>query len=630
MSATQPSLFMPESAWRPPAPETWPTWPERGRVAIDVETKDPHLNDLGPGWARNDGSCVIGVSVSIEDGPSSYLPVAHEGGDNADAEQVWRYLRNQSAKFKGTLLNHHIQYDLLWLARYGVTFPNVSMIRDTEIAEVLLDDLAIKYNLEVCCAKHGLEGKDETLLDEAARYFIPAGKQRRKVTGDPDVKANLWRLPARFVGPYAEQDTRAVLRLSRRQERYIDQDGLWEAYNLESACIPVLVAMTQRGVRIDMDRLDRFEKWAIEQRQIGVDRFNRATGARLHSSDLNKNAEVGRILSSHGVHLPATPGGKGFSVDKEVLSHFKGNPAVDGLALAKTFDTALGKFVKGTRDCVVNGRIHTSFNQSKRERGDGQIAGAITGRLSSSNPNLQNQPNRNKQLAKPWRSIFLPEEGGLWACRDYSEQEPRLIVHYAEAFQLPGASVVGDAYRTDPTTSLHTMTAKMSGRTRDEAKEIMLGRSYGMGIPKLAGKLKVTTLEAERMAGEFDRGVPFISGLSDKCKQKANRDGFVPTLMGRILRFPKSETGYGYEFTHKALNRFIQGSAAMQTKKAMVDAHNAGVALQLQVHDELNDTVESPEAAEPLAEIMRNAVRLRVPSRVTVKVGPSWGEIQAV
>lgn len=627
ISLTQPSLFMPESAWRPPAPDTWPEWPEHGRVAIDLETKDPDLLDLGPGWTRPETSHVIGISISIEGGPSFYLPVAHEGGDNVqDPYAAWRYVRHQAAKFKGTLINHHIQYDLLWLAANDVFFPHVTMIRDTEIAEVLLDDLAVKYNLEVCCAKYGIPGKDEALLNEASKYFVPAGKRH----GDFNVKANMWRLPARFVGPYAEQDTAAVLKLSRRQERHIDQDDLWEAYNLESACIPVLVSMTRRGVAVDTDRLDQFEAWAIKQREESVGRFNRLTNSKLNVCELSKNALVGRLLTDYGIQLPPTESGKSSSVDKDALGKYKDDPAVAAIITAKTFDTALGKFVAGTRKCVVNGRIHTSFNQSKRERGDGAIAGAITGRLSSANPNLQNQPNRNKALAKPWRMIYRPDDGGLWACRDYSEQEPRLIVHYAEAYGFQGAREAGERYRNDPTTSFHTMMAEMTGLIRDDAKQVMLAQSYGAGTPKLAQMLGKSLYETEKLARRFNERVPFIQKLAEKCTEKAERDGWIPTLMGRILRFPRKEHGQGYDFGHKALNRFIQGSAAMQTKKAMVDAYNAGIPLQLQVHDELNNTVESPAKAQELADVMRNCVRLRVPSQVSVKVGPSWGEIEAV
>lgn len=625
---TQPSLFAPESSWTALAPNTWPKWPAHGRVAVDVETKDPDLLELGPGWTRRGTSHIIGVSVSIEDGPSFYLPVAHEGGDNVEnPAAVWEYLRTEARAFKGTLLNHHIQYDLLWLAAYGVGFPNVSKIRDTEIAEVLLDDLAIHYNLEACCQKHDLPGKDEGLLTQAAHCFIPAGKIKRR-GAQIDVKGDMWRLPARYVGPYAEQDTRAVLHLSRRQERCIDQDGLWEAYNLESDVIPVIAEMTRRGVAVSEARLDHFEKWATRERAAAVEKFNHIMGSRLQVSELTTPAAIARILTAKGIDLPPTKGGGNVSVDKRALAQYNDHEGIASLLEAKQYDTALGKFVVGTRRSLVNGRIHASFNQSKRERGDGAIAGAVTGRLSSSNPNLQNQPNRGP-LAKPWRSIFLPDDGGIWACCDYSEQEPRLTVHYAETFGFRGARAAGDRYRNDPTTSFHSMMAEMSGRPREQAKTLMLGISYGMGIAKLAASLGVNEVAAERIYKEFTQAVPFILQLSHKCREKAARDGWIPTLMGRVLRFPKNANSYAYEFTHKAMNRLIQGSAAMQTKKAMVDAHRAGFALQLQVHDELDQTVSTVAEAHALADVMRNAVLLKVPSQVTVKTGPSWGELKA-
>lgn len=629
LRVTQTPLFMPESAWTPPPPDTWPTWPQHGRVSVDIETKDPDLKELGPGWARPENSHVVGVAITIEDGPSLYLPMAHEGGDNvADTYAAWRYLRTEAKNFKGTLINHHISYDLLWLAANDVTFPNVTMIRDTEIAEVVLDDLAIQYNLERCCQKHDLEGKDETLLYQAAGYFSPERKGRgNKVGNDRNPKANLWRYPARFVGPYAEQDTRAVLKLARRQEREIDRAELWEIYNLESSVIPVVVAMTRRGIAVSEEKLDAFETWASERRERAVDRLNGLTGASLHVSELSNTAAIAKaLLKVPGIVLPSTQ--TGTSVSKESLSPFKGSPAVQAYQEAKKYDTAIGKFVVGTRKCLVNGRIHATFNQSKRETGDGSIAGAISGRLSCSNPNLQNQPSRDKVLAKPWRSIYVPDGGGQWAACDYSEQEPRLTVHYAELLGLRGASDAGDNYRNDPASSLHTMMAQMSGRPRSEAKEIFLGICYGMGKATLGSKLGVTSEEAARVLTQFKSRVPFVSMLADRCKQKAERGGFVKTILGRRLHFPlrSDGRGAGFDYTHKALNRVIQGGAADQTKKAMVDAHNAGLAIQLQVHDELGLTVQSIDQSKQLADIMERAVELRVPSRVSVKTGPSWGE----
>jgi len=247
------------------------------------------------------------------------------------------------------------------------------------------------------------------------------------------------------------------------------------------------------------------------------------------------------------------------------------------------------------------------------------------------------------------RSLFLPEEGDLWAANDFSSQEPRLLVHYATLLELPGAEKMADAYRQDPNTDFHQMVADMAGIKRKAAKTIGLGLMYGMGKAKLANSLDLPLDEASELIATFHQKVPFLKGTVNAVMKRIEppaAGGAIRTLLGRKCRFPLWEPmewgvnkalpreqaiiEYGSRIkragTYKGLNRLIQGSAADQTKAAMIALHKAGFTLLLQVHDEIALSVRDRDEAVQASRIMAEAVNLEVPSRVDVEIGPSWGE----
>jgi DNA polymerase I-like protein with 3'-5' exonuclease and polymerase domains len=264
-------------------------------------------------------------------------------------------------------------------------------------------------------------------------------------------------------------------------------------------------------------------------------------------------------------------------------------------------------------------------------------------------PNLQQVPARHEIIGPMVRGLFLPEEGQLWASNDFSSQEPRLLVHYASLLSLPGSESMVDAYRANPDTDFHQMVADMAGINRKQAKTIGLGLMYGMGKNKLAEELDLDITEASDLIGQFHQNVPFLKGTVNAVMKRIEHPatgGAIRTLLGRKCRFPLWEPvewgvnkalpreqaviEYGQRIkragTYKGLNRLIQGSAADQTKKAMLELWKNGSRIVLQLHDEIVLSVDDKKAAEEAAEIMVNAVKLEVPSRVDVEVGPSWGE----
>lgn len=624
--------------WQAPELSSLPSWADAKRVCIDLETKDPQLTKLGPG-VRRDGE-VIGIAFAIEDGPAAYLPIRHQGGGNLDEAMVWRYIRDQAKCFRGELVGANLGYDLDYLWENGAVFEP-KFHRDVQVAEPLIDELQFQYGLDAILGRYGLPGKDEAILREAAEAY------------GVNPKKEMYKLPARFVGKYAVGDVRKPLALLRLQEKRIDEEDLWKIYDLESKVLPVLVKMRRRGVRIDQDKLDQVELWSVKEEKEACRRIYEETNVRIEVGEINQDELVLRALKECGIEIKTTTKKGKLSIAAEVLEPLD-HEVPQMILRARKFNKLRGTFVESIRKHMVNGRVHCTFNQLRSTSDEGDKSrGTVGGRLSSTDPNLQQQPSRDPEIAPVWRSIYIPEDGELWACNDFSQQEPRWVVHFAELCDLPKARIAAERYRTDPDTDFHTMMAQIiagedenwtpSKEERGNAKTIYLGMSYGMGGPKLCVSLgyptgwkklkngrwiQVAGPEGQAVIDRFNREVPFVEKLAKRVEHAAKTRGYIITAMGRRCRFPLDETGRNREWTHKALNRLIQGSSADQVKKAMVDADEAGFEILLQVHDELDLSVPNKEKAIELAGIMRNAVPMNVPAKVDVEVGPSWGEIK--
>lgn len=647
-------LIAPECNWRPPAMSDLPSWSGARRIAIDTETYDPHLKQLGVGVRR--GGYIVGVSFAIEDGPKHYLPIRHDGGDNMDPVQVLRYLRDNGVAFEGNLVGANISYDLDYLEEDGVTFPNVRYIRDVQIAAPLINEIErsdgreMSYSLQNIALRLGLPGKDEAALREAAAAY------------GVDPKSGLWRLPARYVGAYAEADATQPLAILRRQERLIDDEDLWDIYNLESEVTPVLVKMRRRGVRVDEARLEKIEDWSLSEEAEALATIRRETGVAIKVGDVWKSEALAPALEAIGMKLEKTSTGSK-SVSQDVFASFD-HPVTKAMARARKVNKLRTTFAASVRKYMVKGRIHCTYNQIARETENGDQKGARYGRLSAIDPNFQQQPSRD-EFAAMWRSIYLPEEGQLWAANDYSQQEPRWTTHFAAEMDLEGARKAAQAYHDDPNLDNHQFMADLTGLPRKFAKNIFLGLCYGEGGAKLCGDLGLPTRwamaagwgrgrtmlffdtqeealaarsdyeggyvwkaageEGQQIIDTFDSRAPFIRKLASAAERRVKQRGYIVTGGGRKLHFPQRTDG-SYDWTHKSLNRLIQGTSADQTKRALVEVDRAGHWIMIQVHDELGNSVSNRKEAREIAEIMENVMPARVPFRVDVEIGPSWGE----
>lgn len=662
--------FQPKTDWEMPRLGDLPSWAGAKRICVDLETKDPTLTTMGPGVRTNGRP--VGVGFAIEGGPAAYLPIGHAQGPNLDPHMVWRYLRDQAKTTKATIVTANGQYDHDYLLENGVDLLHCPWF-DVQIADPLIDELQQGYSLDKIAMRHGLPGKDETILKKfAACYGV-------------DPKKGMWQLPAKAVGIYGEQDCRLPLQIARIQERIIERCDLTEVFELESKLQPVLLKMRRRGVAIDFDRVEQLEAWALEQEIQALAELHRRVGIRLEPSDVNKTAAWVPVLKSIGVKLPKTAKTGKDSVTKDFLVALK-HPVADLIRDAKRHNKLRTTFCASAKRYTVNGRIHCTFNQLRRPRDENTSddeQGARYGRLSCVNPNLQQQtsPDRDPVIGKALRMIFVPDEGGEWACLDYSQQEPRWLIHYAELAGCTRASEAAEKYRNDPTTDNHNLFStlinpdwpsiadpKIKKKERADAKIVFLALIYGMGGARLCEKLglpieiKVRTRkgryldldkgqkhlesgdgEIVRLAGpegrallkKFNDGAPFVQELTDMCEKVAAETGFIITAGNRRCRFPLGRGRYlkkfklhtNYDWCYRAGNRLIQGSSGDQIKRAMVQADGAGVRLQLQVHDELDLTIWDRKEVKVLSEIMLNAIPCRIPHMVDAEIGPTWGEI---
>ena len=614
------SMFPSVSEWVPP--QSFPDLSEAKEIAIDLETCDPNLKTFGPGWPRKDGY-IIGYAVAI-DGWSGYYPIAHEGGGNLDKRLVEAWI-TEIMLLPCPKVMHNAAYDLGWLWASG--FKVEGKIIDTMIAAGLVDENRFSYALNSLGFDMLKEVKSEEGLKRAAADF------------GVDAKSEMWRLPAMFVGPYASQDAALTLKLWHHLEILIRQEEVESIFELETEVLPILTGMTLKGIRFDREGAKKLiiDMQKKEKRLVAY--IRKESGVPV---DMWAAASIAKAFDKLGIEYPKTDkGAPSFTKSfLESCEHPIAKSIVEVREINKTYNTFLQPYLDASK---ATGRIHSHISQLRGETG-----GTVTGRLSMNQPNLQQVPARHPVIGPMIRGLFLPEEGQLWAANDFSAQEPRLLVHYSTLLELPGADKMATAYREDPETDFHQMVAFMAGCTRTQAKTIGLGLMYGMGKAKLAVSLDLQVDEASELIAQFHAKVPFLKGTIAAVQKRIEypaSGGSIRTLLGRKCRFPlwepmawglnkalpyeEAAAKYGTRIkramTYRGLNKLMQGSAADQTKKAMVELHRAGFNMLLSVHDEIALSVNTKEEAESAAEIMRSCVSLEVPSKVDVEIGDTWG-----
>ena len=611
-------LFKPQTEWIPP--EEFPDLSRYKEIAIDLETKDPNLIKMGSGAVTGKGD-VTGIAVAVKDW-SGYYPIAHEGGGNMDRNKVLKWFQ-AVLNTDAIKIFHNAMYDVCWIRALGLKING--QIVDTMIAAAIVDENQMRYDLNSCSRRYIGKGKDEAALYDAAKSW------------GVDPKAEMYKLPAIYVGAYAEKDAELTYELWQELKKEIIHQDIQSIFELETELFPCLIDMRFLGVRVDVEAAHLLKDKLLTEEKECLQLVKKETGVDTQIWAARSIAQVFEKL-----HLPfdRTEKTNSPSFTKNFLQNHP-HPLVKHIARAREINKAHTTFIDTILKHSHKGRIYAEINQLRGDNG-----GTVTGRFSYSNPNLQQIPARNKELGPAIRSLFIPEEGHRWGVFDYSQQEPRLVVHYAVLQNLYGVDDVLEAYQKGDA-DFHTIVADMAEIPRTQAKTINLGLFYGMGKNKLQAELGVSKEKAEELFRQYHNKVPFVKQLMDNVMQRAQDSGKIRTLLGRLCRFhlwePNQfgihkalphdaalmEHGPGIKraYTYKALNRLIQGSAADMTKKAMIDLHRAGITPHIQVHDELDISVISDKHVTMIKDIMENAVSLEVPNKVDYESGPNWGKI---
>jgi DNA polymerase I-like protein with 3'-5' exonuclease and polymerase domains len=601
-------------------------------IAIDTETYDPNLKTMGPGGFRKDGH-VAGISIATDSGYTEYFPIGHEGGGNLNKTKVISFLLYIYSKRK-KLIFANAMYDVEWLYSLDkrLTLTRDHRIYDVQTIEHLIDENKLKYSLDSLAKFYLRKSKYEVELEQAVLYKF--GKRAK-------VKENLWRLHANEVSEYAKEDALLTLQIYQKQQERIKREEIESIVDFESRLIPVLFHMRKKGVRVDVDKAHSLYT-ELEKKQSEVQTMlNRLGGTEVN---VWANASLKEAYDKNSIGYNYTA--KGTPSFTASWLETQMDDVSQSILKVRKLDKIRNTFVKNMIiDKASNGRIYCGFNPM----------GTVTGRFSSQYPNLQQVPARDPELGPMIRSLFIPEEDCEWVCADYSQQEPRVLVHYASLKDMDTAIKVQDEFNKNEDTDFHQMVADMASIPRKQAKTINLGLFYGMGNKKLAAELGLDSDQAYELFNKYHDKVPFVKELSRQVSHVASTRGYIKTLLGRKRRFdmweprdswgerayslseahsqyPKQELKRAY--THTAMNALIQGSSADITKSAMIKIYEAGlldeIDLKLTVHDELDFSVEplKQKCFDESLQIMKTCVDLKVPLKVDVEKGLNWGTIE--
>ena len=614
-----------DSDWTPP--QTIPDLSQYDTIAIDLETKDENLIKLGPGWCRKDGH-IIGIAVAAGDS-SWYFPIAHTVG-NMPRRVVMQWMADLCKDTTKTFVFHNALYDLGWLRAEGVEVKG--KIRDTMVAAPLLNENRRYYNLNSLAGDHLGTYKDEKMLKSAAEEF------------GVDPKSGMWKLPPRYVGAYAEHDAAITLKLWDVLRKDITKEECSGIFELETRLTPLLLDMKTTGVRVDLNKAEQVKKELTALEKSLIEEIVKETGVTIEPWVATS---VAKVFDAMGLAYSRTEKSRAPAFTKQFLANHA-HPIAKKIIKIREVNKANTTFIDTILEHSHKGRIHCDFHPLRSDGG-----GTVTGRFSSSNPNLQQIPARDPYIKKLIRGLFIPEDGSKWGSFDYASQEPRWLVHYCATLtgfdRHPQIDDVVALYKKGEA-DFHQIVADIAGIPRKQAKTVNLGLMYGMGKGKLANILDLSVDEATALLNKYNDKVPFLKSISEKTTKKASESGVIRTWLGRKCRFNMYEPiSYQYHralpmkeaideyggkgrvrraFTYKALNRLIQGSSADQTKKAMVDCYDAGLTPMLTVHDELCFNIENDKQIEQIKDIMCNCVpELKIPFDVDAEMGSNWGEV---
>ena len=589
-------------------------------LVIDTET-------TGLDWWRDK---LFGISIAWDD-QSAYWDVRQD-------PQVIQWLQDLIREERvGTWVGHNIKFDYHFLREAGVTLPP-ERIDCTMIRGALINEHEPTFSLDFLARKYAGMQKDEEIYAELAALF--GGRATRNVQ-----MPNISRAPIRIVSKYAIQDAVVTLALYNWQQAEIERQDLYRVHSLERDLMPVIIDMEEQGVCVDVERAER----AVRELTLRVDREQSALNS-LAGFEVNPNpsgsitelfkperGEDGEWYLVDGTRADKTEGGKA-SINAECLRRMK-HPAakmiLDLRKMMKTRDTFLKGHILGHHH---DGIIHCNYNQTKNDA----EAGTGTGRLSVTNPALQQIPSRDKDIKSLVRPIFIPDVGASWLGMDWSQFEFRVANHYGNV------PAILSAYASNPDLDFHQLVSDLTGIPRNaqyaggpSSKAINLGLAFNMGSGRLAQECGLPYTEEEGPNGntylkagpealamfeKYHAANPGMRNTSQKASSLAKERGFVHSMLGRHLRFP------GGQFVHKASGLIYQATSADCMKQKLIELHtylntHGCGRLLLTVHDEVGISLDndSKEHADEIARIYTTFDGVECPIKLRVPITCDWG-----
>ena len=573
---------------------------------------------------------LFGISIAWDD-QSAYWDVRQD-------PQVIQWLQDLIREERvGTWVGHNIKFDYHFLREAGVTLPP-ERIDCTMIRGALINEHEPTFSLDFLARKYAGMQKDEEIYAELAALF--GGRATRNVQ-----MPNISRAPIRIVSKYAIQDAVVTLALYNWQQAEIERQDLYRVHSLERDLMPVIIDMEEQGVCVDVERAER----AVRELTLRVDREQSALNS-LAGFEVNPNpsgsitelfkperGEDGEWYLVDGTRADKTEGGKA-SINAECLRRMK-HPAakmiLDLRKMMKTRDTFLKGHILGHHH---DGIIHCNYNQTKNDA----EAGTGTGRLSVTNPALQQIPSRDKDIKSLVRPIFIPDVGASWLGMDWSQFEFRVANHYGNV------PAILSAYASNPDLDFHQLVSDLTGIPRNaqyaggpSSKAINLGLAFNMGSGRLAQECGLPYTEEEGPNGntylkagpealamfeKYHAANPGMRNTSQKASSLAKERGFVHSMLGRHLRFP------GGQFVHKASGLIYQATSADCMKQKLIELHtylntHGCGRLLLTVHDEVGISLDndSKEHADEIARIYTTFDGVECPIKLRVPITCDWG-----
>jgi DNA polymerase-1 len=569
---------------------------------FDVET-----TSLDPRQAA-----LVGISLSIAPGKAWYLPVGHSSGNQLPIQQVMDRLKPLLEDRKSAKVAHNGKYDMTVLQKYKVNVQNLSF--DTMIAAYLLGEKSLGLK-PLAFAKLGIE------MTPIANLIGSGAKQISMAWVD---------IPR--VAEYACADADMTCRLSKLLEVELKAQGLWKLFaEVEMPLLPVLLRMETNGVALDTAKL-REMSWSMSERMAKLE--NEIYKNVGHMFNINSTQQLGAILYEE-LKLPKSRKTKsGYSTEASVLEALKGvHPIIELLLEYRQLTKLKSTYIDALPALIdpETGRVHTSFNQT----------GTVTGRLSSSDPNLQNIPIRTEEGRQVRKAFIAEKDTSLLLAADYSQIDLRALAHLSQDPKLVTAFIQGEDIHATTASQVFSMPlAEVTKDMRRLAKTVNFGVIYGMSE---YGLEQATELSREQAAQFIKAYFEKYSGVKEylaRTKKEAAEKGYVQTLLGRRRYIPEinaSNAQVRMAAERMAINMPVQGTSADIIKVAMIqlqhemDKQGLEAKMILQVHDELLfelPQTEMEKLKELVLQIMPNAIKLSVPVKVDIKTGRSWGAME--